>query len=116
MTPALPTPDSAPTQPSPARRFKTFYRFDDNLINGLALLTVFLGFLGLFTLSVFIYPSIGQNLDAEARSIIQLKSSAEYIELVLRPRSKLPAYRWLAINPSKRPCWLSLMRWPRRFS
>lgn len=88
MTPALPTPDSAPTQPSPARRFKTFYRFDDNLINGLALLTVFLGFLGLFLLSVFVYPSIGQNLDAEARSIIQLRSSAEYIELVLRPREQ----------------------------
>lgn len=88
MTPALPTPDSAPTQPSPARRFNSPYRFDDNLINGLALLTIFLGFLGLFTLSVFIYPSIGQNLDAEARSIIQLRSSAEYIELVLRPREQ----------------------------
>ncbi len=97
MTPALPTPDSAPTQPSPARRFVSPYRLDNNLVNGLALFTVLIGFLGLFTLAVFIYPGIGQNLDTEARSIIQLRSSAEYIELVLRPGEQAAGLP-LAIN------------------
>lgn len=101
MTPALPTPDSAPTQPSPARRFNSPYLFDDNLVNGVALFTVLLGFLGLFTLAVFIYPSIGQNLDAEARSIIQLRSSAEYIELVLRPGEQAAGLPLASNQPSQ---------------
>ena len=90
MTPVLPTPDSAPMParaPAAPRPFSLSAVFYGSSMR-LEVLTVFLvlmGFCGLFTLSVFVYPALGENLDEEARAILQLRANLDYIHQFLTP-------------------------------
>ncbi len=90
MTPVLPTPDSAPTPARAPAAPRPFSFIDKSYGSSMRLevLTVFLaimGFFGLFTLSVFVYPALGENLDEEARAILQLRANLDYIHQFLTP-------------------------------
>ena len=62
---------------------------------------VFLCLIALFTIAIFIYPSIGQNLDAEARAVLQLKHTAETLQLEIKQAEEAYLLQ-LPLNPSKK--------------
>ena len=62
---------------------------------------VFFCLFALFTIAIFIYPSVGQNLDAEARAVLQLKHTAETLQLEIKQAEEAYLLQ-LPLNPSRK--------------